>query len=386
MKRMAPVGEEGGPKSGRLLAQALVKSLEQPHRVVRSGTRLGVVLDGPNGQLPVGDPFDGLVVEVEVSDFHRVGESVGIHGEGMVLGGDMDATASEIPDGMVATVVPELHLEGFGAQDLGKDLMPKANPEGRHGVVEDEFADGLDEIGDSAWISGSVGEEDPFGACAQDVLGLGVGGDNPDVETGLHQAAEDVSFDAAVHRDNGNPGTRGMRKLLPWIEVGEKTLVPVLLFFAGDFLNEVTSFQGGALLAASDQFFVAGLRVGGEEDPHGSACSDLAGQKARVHLVDGHDSLVPEIGREGGSCSVVARDPAHLSDNEPCGPGPAGLVVPGRDPVVSDQGVGHEDDLSVVAGVGQDLLVAAQSGVEDEFPGGLSFGSGRTAQKDGSIF
>jgi hypothetical protein len=65
---------------------------------------------------------------------------------------------------------------------------------------------------------------------------------------------------------------------------------------------------------------------------------------------------------------------------------PGRLHVLGVNAVITDQRVGHGDDLAVVGRIRQDLLVAAHGGVEDDLADGLARAGERAAVKYGAVF
>src|ERR1700693_5858173 len=76
--------------------------LEQVVRVVRPRRGLGVVLDGEDGQLAVAHALRRPIVEIHVGFiepglFHRLW----VHGEAVVLRGDLDAPGQQVLDRMV---------------------------------------------------------------------------------------------------------------------------------------------------------------------------------------------------------------------------------------------------------------------------------------------
>ena len=62
------------------------------------------------------------------------------------------------------------------------------------------------------------------------------------------------------------------------------------------------------------------------------------------------------------------------------------FIVAGVDPVVADVGGGEDDDLTGVAGVGENLLIAGHAGMEDDLSAGRDRGTEEPARKDASGF
>ena len=61
------------------------KLTKQVVAVVWAGGGFGVVLHGKGGEFTVADPFDGLVIEVQVSDLYSIRHGFGGECEAMVL-------------------------------------------------------------------------------------------------------------------------------------------------------------------------------------------------------------------------------------------------------------------------------------------------------------
>ena len=74
-----------------------------------------MILYGENRQVTVGQPFDGLVIQIEMRYFCRPFQRVGIHGEAMVLRGNLHFAGSPIDHGLVAAVMAELEFVGVAS-------------------------------------------------------------------------------------------------------------------------------------------------------------------------------------------------------------------------------------------------------------------------------
>src|SRR6202521_5951748 len=104
------------------------------------------------------EAFQGLVVEIDVGDLDVVlAERVGVDGEAMVLGCDLDPAVTQILDRMIAAAVAELQLVGLSAEGQAEELMAEADPEDRN--LPDEMADVLLRVRDRLRIARTVGEQ-----------------------------------------------------------------------------------------------------------------------------------------------------------------------------------------------------------------------------------
>ena len=107
---------------------------------------------------------------------------------------------------------------------------------------------------------------------------------------------------------------------------------------------------------------------------------------SRVHLGENRDAATLKIivGHLGGTpvgahCGELARDQG-LDIR------PRGFRVAGGGAIVADMGIGEYDDLTRVRGVGEDLLVAGERGVEDDLAGSLNGRTECSTAKDAPIF
>ena len=117
-----------------------------------------------------------------------------------------------------------------------------------------------------------------------------------------------------------------------------------------------------------------------------TAIADSADKGTRVDVGDRDDRLLDQVMREGLFGAVVARDAAILAHDEASDVRLRGLAILPVDPHVSDHRIRHGDDLATVARIGQDLLVARQRGIEDDFAVLLAIGTDRYPFVDRSVF
>ena len=99
--------------------------------VVRAGGGFGVVLHAEGRQLAVAQPFDGLVVEVDVRDLELGRQGLGIDGEAVVLRGDLDRAGLQVLHRLVRAAVAELELERLRAAGQAEQLVAQADAEDR---------------------------------------------------------------------------------------------------------------------------------------------------------------------------------------------------------------------------------------------------------------
>ena len=105
--------------------------VEEVQAVVRTGRGLGVILDAEDRQPLVPQPFEGLVVQVDVAGLDVGGQRGGVDGEAVVLRRDLDLAGPLVADRVIGAAVAELELEGLGAERLAEELVAQADPEDR---------------------------------------------------------------------------------------------------------------------------------------------------------------------------------------------------------------------------------------------------------------
>src|SRR5690606_21220554 len=108
-------------------------------------------------------------------------------------------------------------------------------------------------------------------------------------------------------------------------------------------------------------------------------------ERPRVDALDPDDVVLLHEALQVLVRAVVGGHAAELAHDEPLGVGLVGLHVVDADAVVADVRVGHRDDLPVVAGVGEDLLVAGHRGVEHDLADRLAAGPEGVALVDGAV-
>ena len=154
---------------------------------------------------------------------------------------------------------------------------------------------------------------------------------------------------------------------------------------AGDQGHQVLALHAGELPGPAHQGL--GVQVQrGDEAPHGPGLPQALGdgpgvealhpQLARGLEVIGQPALGPPVGRVG----VV------LLDDEALHLHPPGFDILGINAVVADQGIGHGDDLALIRGVGEDLLIAGHGGVEHHLAGGFAFAGEGPPLKHQAVF
>lgn len=353
-----------------------------------AGSGFGVVLDAEDGQGLVANAFDSAVVEVDVGDFHIVRQSVWVDCETVVLRGDGDFAGTEILDGLIASTVAEFELVGFGSECVAKDLVAKADAKDGH--FAEQLADFIVDVAESGGVAGAVGEEKSVLVHGEDFLSLGARVDDGDVESCSAEATEDVAFDAEVVGDDvvADGGEFFVVTFLAGADVGQHPvagfILPVVIEWGGDFLNEVAAFHR---CAATGCFYGFSSReISRDTGSHGASGAKMLGELARVDSLDTQDAVASKPCIKAFLGAPVGWDFREFFDYESANLWAGRLIVFIIHPVVADHGIGHCYNLSTIGWVAEYFLIPCHGGVEAGFPGGGTGGSERYTLKNCTVF
>ena len=144
---------------------------EQVVAVVRSGGRFGVVLDAERLQLLVADAFNGLIVQVDVSDFGPFRQGVDVEREAVILRGNLDLSGLLVEDRLIRPPMTELQLERLAAQSESEQLLPQADAKNR--LFAEQAAYRLDRITQRFRVSGTIGKKHSVRLAVRESLGVG---------------------------------------------------------------------------------------------------------------------------------------------------------------------------------------------------------------------
>ena len=167
-----------------------------------------MVLDGEHLVRRAGEPLHRVVQQVDVGDLQpRPRQGGGVHGEGVVLAGNLQLAGGEILHRVVAPPVAEFQLIGPAPIGQGDHLVSQADAE--EGEPPPQLPDQLDDRPHILRVAGAVGKEQPVGLHVLDDLGRSVVGHHGDVAAPRVQGADDVQLDAAVDGGHGVKVIRG---------------------------------------------------------------------------------------------------------------------------------------------------------------------------------
>src|ERR1017187_6847240 len=139
--------------------------VEQIVRIVRAGRGFGMVLHTEYRLAAVAETFQRLIVQIDVGDFDLAQvERIRVHGEPVIVRGDLHAPGEFIAHRMVGAAMSELELVGLAAKGEPEQLVAETDAE--DGLLTDELAD-VAHLGDQRLrIAGAVGEKNAVGLSA----------------------------------------------------------------------------------------------------------------------------------------------------------------------------------------------------------------------------
>ena len=322
------------------------------------------------------EALDDVVVEAHVADRdlaelgRRRALERGVDGEAVVVGGDLDLAGGAVHHRLVDAAVAVLQLVGAEAERAAEELVAEADAE-----VGDAGAQRvLQQLAPARWWP--RGRRDRWRRTARR-------GRPP-----------------ARPRWSRSPGStctsmprsliiRGVLDLMPRSTAATvKRLSPDggddVGLLRADGLAEVGAGHLARLQHPRQQALGVGLRRG-DADAHRTALAQVAGQRAGVDAADADDALVAQVVVEAAHAAPAGRDAGGVAHDVAGDPDARGLGVLVVHAGVADVRGRHHDDLAVVAGVGQRLLVAGHAGGEDRLAEGLALGSERLTAKGATV-
>lgn len=136
---------------------------------MRTGRCFGVVLHTEDRPLLVPDPFDRVVVEIQMGHFDVVGQRIGRQREAMVLRRDLDLAGPLVEHRLIGTTVSELQLEDLASQRQPQQLYAQTDPEDR--LLLNQLLNRPDRVVQRPRISGTVRQKDSVRIVSKDVFG-----------------------------------------------------------------------------------------------------------------------------------------------------------------------------------------------------------------------
>jgi hypothetical protein len=193
--------------------------IEKIARVVRTWGRLRVVLDAERWKRFVPKALQGLIIQVNVSDFDfGLGKRIDFDRKSMVLGSDLDLTGGNPKDWVVATSMPEFQFISASTQSQAQNLVAEADAE--DGFLAEQLPHCVDRVRHRLWIARTVGEENPVGIKAQNLACTCPGWHHSQFATMVRQQPQNVVFDSEIERHNvEGPLPLFLSRRAPWLSL-----------------------------------------------------------------------------------------------------------------------------------------------------------------------
>src|SRR3989442_5741743 len=178
---------------------------------MRARRRLRMILNAERGKSTVFKAFNGVVVQIDVSnvDFVHV-QTFRVDSETVILRGNFHLLALDVQDRMISTVMPEFEFECPPPERETHNLMAQANSKNR--LFRNQSADVFDGIVEGLGIAGAIGEENPIRLQGQYVGGRRCRRNNSYPGAASCEVPQDVRLDSKVISDDMKRTRRGIRK------------------------------------------------------------------------------------------------------------------------------------------------------------------------------
>src|SRR5262245_14307251 len=168
---------------------------------MRAGRRLGMILNAERGKRTVFKAFNGVVVQIDVSnvDFVHI-QTFRVDSETVILRGNFHLLALDVQDGMISTMMPEFQFERPPPERETHNLMTQTDTKNR--LFSNQSPDVFDGIVEGLGIAGAIGEKNPIGLQCQYVGSRRCRWNNRYLGTASSEVAQDVRLDSKVISDD----------------------------------------------------------------------------------------------------------------------------------------------------------------------------------------
>src|SRR5690606_23586872 len=276
----------------------------------------------------------------------------------VVLAGDEHAPGLHVLHRMIGPVVAGFHFDGLAADGQPQDLVTQADTE--HGKLAfEEHARGRDGVIARLRVARAVGQEYAVGIELEHFFGGRLGRHQRDAAATVGHQAQDVVLDAEVVGHDVEAVLRGLAIALPQLPGAFR---PVLLRLDGHHLGQVDAGHAG--VAARQLDGAVGVIAREDAGALRTRLAQDAGKLAGVDVGDGHHALGCQVFGQRLTGTEVRNARGAVAHHQARGQHARRFDVFGIDASVADMRVSKRYDLAVVAGIGQNFLVAGHGRVE----------------------
>ena len=231
-------------------------------------------------------------------------------------------------------------------------------------------------------VAGAVAQEHTIGVGCQNFLGGSIPGHYGKLAAHAHQVLQNAQLGAAVVRGDAVLGRCGLAQG-EGLAFGQRG--KAVGFGARNGLGQVDAHDGLALAYLHQQALVVGV-FRGEHRALSAVIANVTHQGAGVNAFNSHNAVfLQELGQALGA-SPVAGGVAHVAHHQAAQGGLDALAVALGEAVVANLRIGHGNNLAGIRGVGDDLQIAFQRGVEANLAEHFAFGAAGHTFEAGAVF
>src|SRR2546422_3192159 len=271
---------------------------------------------------------------------------------------------------MIRAMMAELQLERLASEREAAKLMPQADAEYRY--APRQLANRFDGVIDRLRIARSIGQKNPVGLERQNVLGRSLGGNDLHVAVMIDQQAQDVLLDAEIVGRHAEPRrvvliVRTAHLLRPGrSRKFDRATLPFVRLAARHAARQLLPCHGRRLFGLKDTLL--GCRsVRGHDAAQSADISYVPHQGARIDIPDDGDFVPVEVELRRFRGTPTGGHRGKLTHNQRLDVRPRRFLVVQICAHVSDVGIGKTNDLSRIAGVGENFLVSGEAGIKNDF-------------------
>src|SRR5713226_1630904 len=362
---------------------------EEIVRIVRAGRGFRVVLHAEEGQFLVAHALVGVIVQIDVRDFHIARRKrVRVDAEAVILGGDFYLFGQEIFHRMIRAVMPELQFKGLPSQGQPANLMPKANPE--NWDVPNHFANVLDGVPHRLRVAWAVGKKDSIRLHFQNVFGGSLRGHNIDFAVVVDEQAQDVLLDSVVVSNHAMPPR--FRLCVRFAHLFgprrnghfDGAFIPPVGLRAGDAPGEFLPNHAGQLFGFENQLF-GGSAIGGDHAAQRTRLANMAYQGASIDVPEHRDLVAVQIELRRLRRAPVGGNLGKFTHDEGFNVRPRGFLIFEVRADISDVRIGQTNNLPRITWVSENFLVTGEAGIENDFAAAAHDRARRAAIKDAPV-
>ena len=128
-----------------------------------------------------------------------------------------------------------------------------------------------------------------------------------------------------------------------------------------------------------------GRAVGGDNAAEGSDAADVPNQGARIQIPDRGNAIATQVMIGGLGGAPVGSQGGKLAHDQGLDERPRRFLIFKIGAHVADMRISKADDLARVAGIGEDFLIAGETGIKNDLTAPAGAGARGASVKDSSV-